>query len=278
MRRLVPTLVASIVVLVPIAVVAGSPPASAAPASLAGESFAGTDVLTGQCPPPGDAGSLPFTASGTASGPYPGTFTETGYWELDLEVLSAFHSSFTITSGATTVTGSTDFTVGTAFAACDGRAYSVPTQYTGMVTDASGTSPVSGPSTVDISYGTFARTFGGASVSGFAIATTSLPPATPGSPYTSQTLVAGGLDQSAAGYSTTLKWGKGAVIAPAVALPQGMKLSSAGVLSGTPSRHLESGQSHVVVKVTETVTTLNGSGRTVKTRTTVQSTIPLTIT
>src|SRR5205823_5299008 len=39
----------------------------------------------------------------TATGPYPGTFTETGTWSLDSQVFSA---TFTITSGTTIVTGS----------------------------------------------------------------------------------------------------------------------------------------------------------------------------
>ena len=71
-------------------------------------------------------------------------------------------------------------------------------------------------------------------------------------------------------YNTTLKWKK-------VHLPKGLKLSSAGVLSGTPNKHLAAGPSSVTVQATETVTTLNGRKK-VKTKTTVQATIPLTIT
>jgi hypothetical protein len=62
-----------------------------------------------------------------------------------------------------------------------------------------------------------------------------------------------------------LKWKK-------VTLPKGLKLSSTGVLSGTPSAKLAA-PSSVTVKVTETVTTLNGKKK-VKTPTTVQATIP----
>ena len=57
----------------------------------------------------------------------------------------------------------------------------------------------------------------------------------------------------------------------------GLNLSSTGVLSGTPSTKLAAGPSSVTVQVTETVTTLNGKKK-VKTKTTVQATIPLTIT
>ena len=238
MRRVIPSILATLTVATPIAFVVASPPASAATASLAGESFAGTDVLTGQCPPPGDAGSLPFTANGTASGPYPGTFTETGYWELDLEVLSAFHSSFTITSGATTVTGTTDFTVGSAFAACDGRAYAVPTHYTGTATGPTGTSPVSGSSTVDISYGTFARTFAGSAIGGFVITTTSLLPATRGVPYSQQLQATGG--------NSPYAWKR------VGNLPKGLTLSSSGLLSGTPRPSDATGNYPVTLKTTTT--------------------------
>ncbi|MGA8726953.1 MAG: putative Ig domain-containing protein [Acidimicrobiales bacterium] len=104
----------------------------------------------------------------------------------------------------------------------------------------------------------------------FGVATTSLPNARPGTPYGPATLQAGGVGASATGYTTTLKWGK-------VLLPKGLKLSSSGVLSGTPSAKLPTVSFPLVVNLTETVITLNGKKK-VKTRTTVQATIPLTIT
>jgi hypothetical protein len=59
----------------------------------------------------------------------------------------------------------------------------------------------------------------------FAIATTSLPDATPGSPYGPVTLQVANVGTSTSPYVTTLKWRK-------VTLPRGLKLSSAAVLSG----------------------------------------------
>jgi hypothetical protein len=104
----------------------------------------------------------------------------------------------------------------------------------------------------------------------FGVTTTSLPNATPGTKYLpTVTLQADGIGTSAPGYTATLKWAK-------VSLPKGMKLSSKGVLSGTPSNTLAAGPSSITVKVTETVTTLNGSKK-VKTKNTAQATIPLTI-
>jgi Invasin, domain 3 len=111
----------------------------------------------------------------------------------------------------------------------------------------------------------------------FSITTSSLPSATPDTPYGPVTLEAAGLGVSASPYTTTLKWAKGTVVSPAAALPRGLKLSSTGVLSGTPNKKLAAGTSSITVKVTEKVTTLNSKGRGVKAPTTVQATIPLTI-
>jgi YVTN family beta-propeller protein len=104
---------------------------------------------------------------------------------------------------------------------------------------------------------------------GFTITTSSLPSATPGAPYGPVTLQAANIGTSTTPYTTTLKWKK-------VTLPRGLKLSKDGVLSGTPNAKLAAGQTSVAVQVTETVTTLNGKKK-VKTKTTVQATIPLTI-
>jgi lysophospholipase L1-like esterase len=103
----------------------------------------------------------------------------------------------------------------------------------------------------------------------FAIATAPLPNATPGTPYGPVTLTARNAGISASPFVTTLTWAK-------VTLPKGLRLSSTGVLSGTPNRKLTPGAAPVTVRVTERVTTLNGTKR-VKTRVTVQATIPLTV-
>ena len=84
---------------------------AATPSSLAGETFTSRDVrgstLTGACT--GDnEGSFNFSVSGTAAGPFPGTFTESGSFTAGVSggFLTAFSSTFTITSTAGTVTGS----------------------------------------------------------------------------------------------------------------------------------------------------------------------------
>jgi hypothetical protein len=158
MRRGI-SIVASIVFVAGTAMAVAVPSgvASAAAPSLSGEVLTGTDIA-GTCPPPGDAGSVPYTASGTATGPYPGTFTETGYWELDLEVLSAFHASYTITSGSTTISGTADYAT-TTFAACDGRMYNEPATYVATVTSPGGTTTDHGTASVNIAYGSFDQSF-----------------------------------------------------------------------------------------------------------------------
>jgi hypothetical protein len=104
----------------------------------------------------------------------------------------------------------------------------------------------------------------------FGISTTSLPNATPGTAYGPVTLTTQEAGVSTSPNVTTLKWKK-------VALPKGLKLSSTGVLSGTPSSKLLADPNSATVQVTETVITLNGKMK-VKTPTTVEATIPLAIT
>jgi Putative Ig domain len=122
-----------------------------------------------------------------------------------------------------------------------------------------GTAPNGQPRTVAIPF-----------VVSFGIATTQLPNAARGKPYVTTALNAAGIEKSGTGFTTKLKWKK-------VSLPKGLKLSSGGVLSGTPSTKLVAGPSSVKVQVTATVTTLNGKMK-IKTKTTAQATIPLTIT
>jgi hypothetical protein len=103
----------------------------------------------------------------------------------------------------------------------------------------------------------------------FSVSTTSVPGAVRGQAYGPVSLQATGITASAAGHTTKLRWAR-------VSLPHGIKLSSVGVLSGTPNKRLVVGSSSVIVRATETVTTLNGSQKVV-TKTTVEASIPLTI-
>lgn len=53
-------------------------------------------------------GSCDFKASGTATGPYPGTFTAHGaYYFCEVYCMWTFEQSFTITSGTAKISGST---------------------------------------------------------------------------------------------------------------------------------------------------------------------------
>jgi hypothetical protein len=85
-----------------------------------------------------------------------------------------------------------------------------------------------------------------------------------------------GVAVSTSPYLTAVRWSKGPATAPATALPRGMTLSPAGVLSGTPGAHLAPGPTSVSVRVTEKVNTVTGS-RKVRTVTTVIASIPLTV-
>jgi hypothetical protein len=86
---------------------------AATPASLNGEVFTGqgdTRTLDGDCSSPGN-GSFTFSTSGTATGPYPGTFSESGTFTIStdhtngLPAVTAYSATFTITSSAGNVTG-----------------------------------------------------------------------------------------------------------------------------------------------------------------------------
>jgi hypothetical protein len=91
--------------------VAQQPPA---PPTLTGESFVGFGDITGNCSETSTA-TFTFTASGTASGPYPGTFEESGTYTIAPTApggsgsLLSFEATFTIESPVGTVTGSKRF-------------------------------------------------------------------------------------------------------------------------------------------------------------------------
>ena len=89
--------------------------ASAAVTSLTGEGLTGSGNSTGGSTSgscnyrASESGSMGFSASGTATGPYPGSFSETGNFSLsgirNPPWKINFSAAFTITSGNTTITG-----------------------------------------------------------------------------------------------------------------------------------------------------------------------------
>ena len=118
-----------------------------------------------------------------------------------------------------------------------------------------------------------------ASTSGphLAISTAVLPVAAAGGTYGPVALSVTGVTPSVSPAMTTVTWSKGAVAAPAKALPAGFAVSSAGVLSGKPSPSLPSGSYNVTVKVTEKYVLLNPLGRPITTTTTASAAIPLEV-
>jgi hypothetical protein len=105
----------------------------------------------------------------------------------------------------------------------------------------------------------------GTPASGFRVSTVVLPSAARGHAITPTTLTVAG-----ASVGATFKWKK-------VSVPKGLKLTSGGVLLGTPSVKLPAGTAHVTVQVTETTVTRVGVKK-VKTRTTATATLPLSLT
>ena len=83
------------------------PSASAAQPGLKGEILSGIPTMTASCNAQGWVGTASFNASGQATGPYPGTFTEQGtYTSTDPNLPEGtIDASFKILSGATTITG-----------------------------------------------------------------------------------------------------------------------------------------------------------------------------
>ena len=93
--------------------------AQATPSPLVNEhfiSFGGPgSSISGTCTSSGngtDTGNFTFSFNGTAQGPYPGTFTESGSFAITNGYVTAFSATFTITSATGTVTGSKSLLVG----------------------------------------------------------------------------------------------------------------------------------------------------------------------
>jgi hypothetical protein len=63
-----------------------------------------TTMLVVDCQPAGTS-TVTYTVTGTAGGPYPGTFEETGTYTVAGGQLQSFEAEFTIVSGSTTVEG-----------------------------------------------------------------------------------------------------------------------------------------------------------------------------
>ena len=124
---------------------------AATPSSLAGEALSSSKVtgsqLTGDCPlTNGKEVSFSFSVSGTATGPFPGTFTESGsFTALGSGIVDTFSSIFEIrsSSGTVTVIGTKRLVVGIRAAVlCQGpfsgndfliQLLNLPTTYTATI-------------------------------------------------------------------------------------------------------------------------------------------------
>jgi hypothetical protein len=148
----------------------------------------GTSTVTGTCNPLGTS-TFNFTVTGTATGPYPGTFTETGTVTIGpLVNATSFNSTFTINSPAGNVTGTKDLTgfEATSLGLCGTAAF--PTggadslhfegtvSYTATITTPTGTGTDSGESFVNLQD---AQVRGVEGFNGFAFAESYTSTATP---------------------------------------------------------------------------------------------------
>lgn len=90
----------------------------ATPPSLTGETFSvGTGSADAICDP--TSGSATITATGAASGPYAGTYTETLTFDYASNALVDGTATFTITTADTTITGTEQVTDGEVFCLAD---------------------------------------------------------------------------------------------------------------------------------------------------------------
>jgi hypothetical protein len=83
----------------------GQAAAQAPPPSLMGETLTGSGTTSYTCDVSSGPGHGTFDVSGTAAGPYLGTFTATGTFEVTPTLKVNVQEDFTITSGGTEITG-----------------------------------------------------------------------------------------------------------------------------------------------------------------------------
>ena len=117
----------------------------------------GSSNVSGTCNLVGNS-TFNFTVMGEASGPYPGTFTESGTFTVGpplMPVLVSFNSTFTINSSAGTVDGTKTFTGPLNVGACgiaafppDGHSLQGTLSYTAEITTPTGSGTDSGTSVV----------------------------------------------------------------------------------------------------------------------------------
>jgi len=77
----------------------------AVPSSLTGESLAASTPHQPPSACPSGAGIIRYLVRGEASGPYPGTFVESGSYEIDNSALVNFRATLKIVSSTTTIYG-----------------------------------------------------------------------------------------------------------------------------------------------------------------------------
>lgn len=157
-----------------LAPIAAEPLNSTVPSTLDAETLSAVDQSTALSFPCSSLGSYTasFDLSGTAAGPYPGTFTETGTLSYTLSTgtpsqfsgsVNAFTANFTITSPDGTITGTKTLqsTVGGGSVVCGHGPGSIsagfivsalPTTYQAIIATPGGTYQDQGTSTVGLNY------------------------------------------------------------------------------------------------------------------------------